>query len=112
MRYDAKELSYEKVEAFGERAIFTDVRVERESVLEGLYQYEVRHNECLGNSVEIAKGILVNFYGTAYEKPVVCGGHGWMPVEEEEWHYVGKRNCTLEGYLRINTGNGRKATMV
>ncbi|EOS69480.1 hypothetical protein C818_02261 [Lachnospiraceae bacterium MD308] len=103
MRYDAKELSYEKVEVFGEKAIFTDVRVERRSVPKGLYQYEVRHDdESFGYPVEIAKGILVNFYGTLLTKNRLHGveEHGWMLVEDEEWYYIGERNCTLEEYLK------------
>lgn len=65
MRYHAEELRYEKVKIAGTEAFFSDDRIQRDSVPEGLYQYEVRHDDDgLGEPAEIAKGILVNFYGT------------------------------------------------
>ena len=65
MRYQANELRYEQVTVLEKEAIFTELRVLRDSVPQGFSCYEVRHDdECQGNPVEIAKGILVNFYGT------------------------------------------------
>ncbi len=65
MRYQADELRYEQVTVLEKEAIFTDLRVLRDSVPKGFSCYEVRHDdESLGNPVEIARGILVNFYGT------------------------------------------------
>ena len=62
MRYQANELRYEQVTVLEKEAIFTELRVLRDSVPKGFSCYEIRHDdECQGNPVEIAKGILVNF---------------------------------------------------
>lgn len=45
MRYHAGESRYEKVNIAGTEAFFTDDRIQRDSVPEGLYQYEVRHDD-------------------------------------------------------------------
>lgn len=65
MRYKVDELHYERVRIFGKTGFFTNERIQRDSVPEGFYQYEVRHDDCCqGIPCEVAKGILVNFWGT------------------------------------------------
>lgn len=46
MRYRADDVGYELVTVFGREAIFSCDRIERDSVPKGLYQYEVRHDDC------------------------------------------------------------------
>ena len=65
MRYSADELYYENVVVLGYRALFTNERIRRDTVPVGWYLYEVRHDdECQGIPCEIARGILVNFWGS------------------------------------------------
>ena len=64
-RANAKEEIYEGVEIFGYPMIFTDSRIDRNSVPEGMFMYEVRHEDIdWGNIAQLGKGILVNFFGT------------------------------------------------
>ena len=54
MRYQANELRYEQITVLEKEAIFTELRVLRDSVPKGFSCYEVRHDdECQGNPVEI-----------------------------------------------------------
>ena len=46
MRYKADNEVYEVVTVFGQEALFSCERIERTSVPKGLYQYEVRHDDC------------------------------------------------------------------
>lgn len=49
MRYKASELSYERVWVFGRTGFFTNERIQKDSVPEGVFQYEVRHDDlCQG----------------------------------------------------------------
>lgn len=65
MRYQANELNYEKVQILGKIGFFTNERIQKDSVLERVFQYEVRHDDlCQGIPCEVAKGIFVNFWGT------------------------------------------------
>ena len=44
---------------------FTDMRIIHASVPDGWYRYEIRHDDDgLGDWAEIAKHVLVNFWGT------------------------------------------------
>ncbi len=59
--YDAMQEEFEEVMVLGRPALFTGVRIERDTVPEGLYLYEVRGNDNGGDdTVQIAKGIPVN----------------------------------------------------
>ena len=61
---------------------FYDVRIERSSVPQGLYHYEVAgDDDCGGDPVRVAKGILVNFFGTLIsrtELPLDEAGKLWL----------------------------------
>ena len=64
-RHDANRLTYDEVTIFGVPALFTDLRVDRSTVPDGVYRYEVRYSdEYGGEPVELARGIMVDFFGT------------------------------------------------
>ena len=103
MRYHAEELRYERVRIFEKEAFFNCDRIQGASVPEGLYQYEVRHDdEGLGNPVQIARGILVNFYGSLLfrEKLEDIETQGTIYISEADWHWMSDRSITLDELLR------------
>ena len=64
-RHDADRLTYDKVTIFDVPALFTDLRVDRSTVPDGVYRYEVRYSdEYGGEPVELTRGIMVDFFGT------------------------------------------------
>ena len=64
-RHDANRLTYDEVTIFDVPALFTDLRVDRSTVPDGVYRYEVRYSdEYGGEPVELARGIMVDFFGT------------------------------------------------
>lgn len=103
MRYHAKELRYDRVTIFGKEAFFACERIQRDSVPEGLYQYEVRHDdEGRGVPVQIARGIWVNYFGTLLckEKLEEVETHGTMYILDEDLRWMPDRSRTLEEWLR------------
>ena len=102
MRYHAEELHYERVRIFEKEAFFNCDRIQGASVPEGLYQYEVRHDdEGLGNPVQIARGILVNFYGSLLfrEKLEDIETQGTIYISEADWHWMSDKSSTLDELL-------------
>ncbi|WP_072526020.1 LPD28 domain-containing protein [Clostridium sp. Marseille-P3244] len=88
MRYSAEELYYEQITIRGYKALFTNERIKRDTVPDGWYLYEVRHDdECQGIPCEIAKGILVNFWGSLlmHDKLPEVEKEGFLCISEEEW---------------------------
>lgn len=68
-RYDARKETYEEIEIFDTLALFSSGRIQKDSVPEGFYCYEVRHDdECMGIPCELSFHILVNFWGTVISK--------------------------------------------
>ena len=103
MRYQADELRYEQVTVLEKEAIFTELRVLRDSVPKGFSCYEVRHDdESQGNPVEIARGILVNFYGTLLVQGSLeqVEKEGYCFLEEDDWYYSGESSFTLQEYRK------------
>lgn len=96
-RQNAMELSWEKVEVLGKECLFNDLRVDRKTVPEGYFMYEVRHaDEDWGEPCEIALGILVNFYGTLLSKeqfdlePNETKTNSYKYIDwENDWDYLG-----------------------
>ena len=44
---------------------FTSMRVDRDSVPDGVYLYEIRHDE-KGNCCQVKEGIMIDFYGSLF----------------------------------------------
>lgn len=60
-RLDAMKEVFEEVTVLGKPMLFTPCRIERGTVPQGLYMYEVRHDDdCRGDPVQIAKWVMVN----------------------------------------------------
>lgn len=104
MRYDADELKYEKIEIFGKKALFSDERIIPDSVPDGFFQYEVRHDDdSIGIPTEAAKRIFVNFLGTLLmEEPIPEAEEeqGYKLISDDDWNYIYERSCTLKEYLQ------------
>ena len=65
MKYHMNSLEFERVEVFGKPALFTDLRVDRESVPSGYYVYDVRGSDYdCGKLNTLERRVLVNHAGT------------------------------------------------
>lgn len=104
-RFNAKEITWEKVKVLDKEGLFTELRVDRSTVPEGWYMYEVRHDDnSWGDPVEIAKGILVNHFGTLLVKepieltPFPETGNDYRYIDPEtDWYYLGETENFKEG---------------
>ena len=65
MRYDYRKIKTEKVEVKGIVCEFYDMRIDRATVPDGKYLYEVAGDDDSGaEPARVGKGVLVNFYGS------------------------------------------------
>lgn len=85
MSYDAKKVTYQEVTILGKPALFTECRLDRPTVPDGVYRYELRHgDEDWGEPVELSRNILVNYYGTVLTRePFQLPIEGWIPLEND-----------------------------
>ena len=69
MRINAMKETFELVTVLGKPALFTQFRVDRDTVPENLYVYDIRHDDDQnGCPCEISPNILVNYLGTIIVK--------------------------------------------
>jgi hypothetical protein len=85
MTHDAMTEHYEEITVCGKPALFTSIRIKRDTVPEGLYAYDVRHDdECRGIPCEIAPFIMVNHWGTIIlTEPLELPDDGRRYIDED-----------------------------
>ena len=95
MRLDAAKETFYPLVFRGMTGLFTDMRIDRNSVPKGWYLYEVRESDEGCEPAEISEWIMVNFYGTILtQTPVTAwddeynGKHGlYLKFSDEpEWY--------------------------
>ena len=81
-RADHKAESFQKVSVCGITCQFSGMRIARETVPKGKYQYEVAGDDESGSGpAKVKSGILVNFFGTLVcDRPLPIGDGGVL------WH--------------------------
>ena len=97
-KFNAKEATWEKVEVLGKEGLFTGLRIDKNTVPDGWYFYEVRHDDdTWGDPVEIALGVLVNHFGTLLTRepfelvPSPVTGNAYLDIDaEKDWDYLGE----------------------
>ena len=81
---------FTKVEVRGIECDFSDMRIDRSMVPEGLYQYEVADDdESQGDPTRVKKGIMVNFWGTLIsDVPLPLGSDGVLWLNDGDFLYL------------------------
>ena len=109
MRVNAMTEKFEDVTVLGHPMLFTCARVDRATVPDGLYMYEVRHDDDQqGDPVQIANWIMVNHWGTLItNKPIRLEpseriNNAYRDIDpEEDWNYEGS-TATVKEYMEKN----------
>ncbi|MBR5948583.1 MAG: hypothetical protein IKZ82_08080 [Clostridia bacterium] len=99
---DAQSERFEEIEIFGVPALFTSLRISKDSVPLGVYKYEIRHDdECRGIACEVARVILVNHWGPFLTlRPLDLGDDGRIYMDGDEINYGIDSNLTLEDFKK------------
>lgn len=102
-RCNVLEERFIKVRVLDKPALFHDLRLDRDTVPEGMYLYEVRHDdEGLGEIVQIARGILVNHFGSLLmTEPIELPSSGYLDIDEEkDWEWLDETSCTVKEFMK------------
>ncbi|MCD7717461.1 MAG: hypothetical protein LUI39_13635 [Lachnospiraceae bacterium] len=107
MRKRANMLDYTQVAVKGIPALFTDAKVEAESVPEGFYLYEVRYDDAvLGDPIQIGKCIVTNFLGSLLmSEELEIPWSGYLDIDaESDWEcgeFIGTLNDGIRAVRRM-----------
>lgn len=105
-RMNAAEERFEEVTVLGLPMLFSDLRIDRESVPKGYFMYEVRHgDDDWGDPCQLATWIMVNHYGTLISaQPVKLEksptiNNSYRDIDpDKDWNFDGGA-CTLKEYM-------------
>ena len=103
MKVNAAEASFELMELFGKTVLFTNMRVDRSTVPDGLYVYEVRDEDCTGEICEIKPFVMVNHWGTIICKEPIELDTKWNSrfVDKNDYSYLGD-DVRLDEYINTD----------
>lgn len=92
-RLDYGKESFEKVSVCGIECEFSDMRVDRNTVPKGKYQYEVAGDGGSGGEpARVQRGIMVNFFGTLIsDEPLPIGDDGILWLMHGDFVWLRKR---------------------
>lgn len=100
VRLNATKETFDLIEIAGYTALFSDLRIDRESVPEGVYAYDVRHcDEGWGEAAEIKEFVLVNHMGTILSNKCIDWGEDGYLILEKDFEYLDER-MTLREYQK------------
>ncbi|WP_455529755.1 LPD28 domain-containing protein [Ruminococcus sp.] len=92
MKVNAAEESFELMNMLGQYVLFTNMRVDRDTVPQDLYVYDVRHDDdCTGGICEIKPSVMVNHWGTIICKESIEMDEFWHSkfVDKDDYSYLG-----------------------
>ena len=99
--FNAMEEGFEEVTILGQPALFTSVRINRASVPRGYYQYEVRHDDDYNGVAQIARGIMVNHWGTLIvREEIKLHSDGYLDIAPEDLNYSTGDCSSMEDYMQ------------
>ena len=101
MRFDAGKEKFEEIEVLGKPALFTDARLDRQTIPRGLHYYEVREEGGF-DPVQIGKGILANHYGSILtRKPIRLDKDGYLDIDpEKDFVFIGGDHMTAKEFKK------------
>ena len=106
--YDVMKETYTEFRVLEKPALFSGLRLNWNTVPEGMYLYEVRHDDYgKGDPVQIGKGVLVNFWGSILTcEPLDLEEDGRLDIDpEQDWDYLEGKNCSIREFMEKYSGS-------
>ena len=98
-RYNAFEADYEEIELFEKPALFSNDRIDRSTVPEGYFMYEIRHDD-EGDPVQIGESILVDCFGTVItNEEISLDPDGFKDMDTDDLNFIGE--TSLKEFMKM-----------
>lgn len=89
---DVRKEVLEEVELLGQIGYFTGMRVDKETVPEGMHCYELRHGDDWGFPVSVEKSVRVNYFGAVlFTEALELGNEKSLQFGYEDFLYTGEQ---------------------
>ena len=117
---DVQKEVLEEVELLGQTGYFTELRVDKETVPEGMHCYELRHGDDDGFPVSVEESVRVNYFGAVlFTEALELGEEKALQFGYDDFAFTGdqmylsqvqgkehEKQRDAEGYETIPTGAG------
>ena len=109
-RLNAMDESYLSVTLFNKPTLFTSMRIDRNTVPDSLFSYDIRHSdEDGGVAATIERFVVVNHMGTVItSEPLDFGKCGYIELDDEQCdlNFASDYDCrTITEYLKCLPGS-------
>lgn len=91
----ANQSDYEEFEVLGQKALFSNFRIDRCTVPDGLYAYDLR-DSCDGIANELKSYVTVNHFGTVLVKEPIAGAENGIRLTEDDTNFLGASSTIRE----------------
>lgn len=103
---NAMKENYDLVTLLGQPMLFNSLRIDRNTIPEGLHGYDLRDSDdCDGTACEIKPHIFVNHFGTVIcKKPVELNENGYRvfdPDGDDALNFIGE-SLTIDEFLALS----------
>lgn len=97
---DANTEEFEGFEIFGRAALFTNARINRDTLPKGVYAYDLRHGDSGARPCTVENRVIVNHFGTVLlNSPIALSKDGYRKVRSKDYNFTGDAK-TLADYMR------------
>ncbi len=86
---NAADESYDSFEILGKKGLFTNMRIDRSTIPDGLYTYDLR-DCCDGEICELKDYVMVNHWGTVILAEPINGSAEGIPISEDDYGFLGE----------------------
>lgn len=97
LKTNAREEEFDLMEVFGKIVLFVECRLDRDTIPENLYVYEVRYNDS-GDFYSVENNVVVNFHGTIISKDPIDVPEDGRVAGNDDYGYLDP-NWTLDRYV-------------
>jgi hypothetical protein len=95
---DVRDKKMAEVEVKGRIALFTELRVDKDTIPDGMYCYDLRHGDDEGMPCTMEQNVAVNYFvAVIVTAPFDFGNEDYMPVSYEDFGFTGE-HLTLSEY--------------
>jgi len=99
---NAASIQYDLAEAAGQKVLFTPLRIDRATVPDGFYCYDLRHADNDSIACTIENNVLVNYFGTILsEEPFDFGKNDYIELEDSI-DFLSVPKTTLQEFMEEN----------
>lgn len=103
MGCDARKMDFAGFELFGREVLFSQVRIERDTIPAGIYAYDLRHGDDDGIPCTLEKNVRVNYFGTVLSnKPFKLPDEGYRRIGYDDYGFSSLPDCTLSDYMKMH----------